>query len=121
MSCTIFYLTQDYLNVPAELDIFNMLVRWSRKECQRRPLEVNPVNQRMVLGDALYRVGSELCDLWLLLFLVDLVWRKLMVSGSGLSVVKTREERGFRMMVHQRKVGRYRWSYTSELGGWGAQ
>ncbi|KAF0298472.1 BTB/POZ domain-containing protein 2 [Amphibalanus amphitrite] len=49
-------LEQDYLNITSELDIFNVLVRWSRKECQRRPLEVNAVNQRMVLGDALYRV-----------------------------------------------------------------
>ncbi|XP_037085855.1 BTB/POZ domain-containing protein 2-like [Pollicipes pollicipes] len=49
-------LEQNYLNVGSELDIFNMLVRWSRKECQRRPLDINPDNQRMVLGDALYRV-----------------------------------------------------------------
>ena len=51
--------SQDYLNIGSELDIFNVLVRWSRKECQRRPLEVNPVNQRMVLGDALYTVGDH--------------------------------------------------------------
>jgi len=49
-------LDQAYLNIGSEQDLFNVLVRWSRKECARRPIECNTANQRMVLGDALYKV-----------------------------------------------------------------
>ncbi|VBB31111.1 unnamed protein product [Acanthocheilonema viteae] len=46
-------LKRDELDPSSELVIFKAALSWSKAECQRRKVEVNPSNQRQVLGPVL--------------------------------------------------------------------
>ena len=46
-------LSQGFINTD-EISLFDAMLRWSAKECERRGLEPNPDKKRFCLGDALF-------------------------------------------------------------------
>lgn len=81
-----------------EEDIFDSLISWSERECQRRDLDILPENQYKVLGDTLQLIRYGRMDRNYVFhvckkFLPPSVYSEIVENlASGIEIVKAREE-----------------------------